>query len=67
MLTKVAYVGATFTLVVFLGCLALLTWSIATHQHPILPLVAGATALLTGAMIGMHDWKEIWAPLLFKK
>lgn len=63
MATGAAYAGATFSLLVTLGCTAGAVWSVVEGLPVLMPVALGAIALISGGVVVGNDWPRIWKPL----
>lgn len=64
MASGVAYAGATFTLVMTLGCAAGAVWSVVSGLPAVLPVSLGAISVISGYAAVASDWPRVWKPLL---
>jgi hypothetical protein len=62
--TPIAYVGATFSLLMGLGSAATCAWSMVSGFPVLMDVASGGIALIMGFIFVKNDWPRIWKPLL---
>lgn len=64
MATGATYAGATFTMLLTLGCVIGAVWSVVAGLPVIMPVCLGAISLISSYVVVINDWPRIWKPLL---